>query len=318
MAPAQDSLSCQGRKAANRGLQYFEEGSIGENANGSAPESAGTRPAPRVPLLRPDRPPARAQPLEPVPEVQEAQLLRGGKDQGVKTATKERPIVMTIASVRAILGGRKTQTRRVIRPQPPDGFHENGRQLWLTHVGLGTQEEEQEANRDALAADGKRYFGQGCPYGQPGDRLWVRETLRHDPGEAWYYAADTEKIIFRSHDARVAPMLAWAHHNEDKTFCPCIHMPRWASRLTLELLAVRVERLQEISEEDAEAEGAEKAIQITPARVPRGKVGHRTGYGLSFRKGFQEGWDEINAKRGYSWKSNPWVWVLEFRKIEEA
>ena len=144
---------------------------------------------------------------------------------------KERPIIFSGSMVRAILDGRKTQTRRAVKvekgfaitnPEPPPHFYP-------------------------------------CPYGQPGDRLWVRETWK-----------------------------------------PSIHMPRWDSRLTLEIVSVRVERLQDISKEDAESEG----VAIIES-VDHGKQSARGQFAIV--------WESINGHG--SWALNPWVWVIEFKKL---
>jgi len=186
---------------------------------------------------------------------------------------KERPILFSTEMVRAILEGRKTQTRRVIKPKPwlidPHKVEYN---LWE-------------------CGDGKETYLIKCPYGKPGDLLWVRETWglydtqpKDGPGKAllFYRASDGESYELRY-----------------QLWRPSIFMPRWASRITLKIINVRVERLQDISEEDAIKEGA------------------------TFRKGewgeldaFNYIWDSINAKRGYSWDSNPWVWVIEFKRVE--
>lgn len=222
-----------------------------------------------------------------------------------QTATKERAIIFTPESVRAILAGRKTQTRRAIAPQPPEGFFHNGRLLWESlgpepppgpaGFRFGTVDEEEDARRQGLALDGKRTYGQGCPYGQPGDRLWVREQWSVS-GNGVFYRADVEQPETVKY--------AWKGPRS---------MKRKDSRLLLEVTEVRVHPVQEIAEADAEAEGVEKAIEVTPGRVPPGRVGHRTGYGVTFWQGYRELWDSLNAKRGFPWASNPWVWAVKFK-----
>lgn len=177
----------------------------------------------------------------------------------------ERPILFSGAMVRAILDGRKTQTRRLINPQPTmivDGVAR------IPSARRKVSGYDIPANQDARS-----------PYGQPGDRLWVRETVCL-AGSVPFYRADGETFA----------KVRWS---------PAIHMPRTASRLTLEVLEVRVQRLQEIGEEDAVAEGVEM--------VPFG----------SMRGEFHALWDSINAKRA-PWASNPWVWALTFSKVAEA
>lgn len=171
----------------------------------------------------------------------------------------ERPILFNGAMVRAILAGRKTQTRRVMKGDA--------------------------ALLDAILPD----YAARCRYGQPGDRLWVRETLRRW-GSQWvaYDAGNTPTTD---------PNVLWRWRGDR---CPSIHMPRALSRITLEITAVRVERLQDISEADAESEGVDY-IPAAPART-------------SHRAAFAGLWDGINGKT-YPWASNPWVWVVEFKPL---
>lgn len=175
---------------------------------------------------------------------------------------KERPIILSAEMVRAILAGRKTQTRRVITER---------------YQQCLSPEDEPEA------------FLEFCPYGQPGDRLWVRETW------GWFSKqfewGDCRGVSYKADNA-FAPKY--------QTFRPSIHMPRWASRITLEIVSVRVERVQDISEEDAKAEGV---IPLEP----------RTGL---YRCEFERVWDSINAKRGCGWNSNPWVWAIMFKRVQ--
>ena len=186
---------------------------------------------------------------------------------------KERPILFSGAMVRAILGGRKTQTRRVIKPQP--AATERGRP-WCSM-------------EDLLAR---------CPYGQPGDELWVRETFAY---------IDEKHVIYRASEGiEVEEVLGRKLHS----YKPSIHMPRWASRIQLRVTGVRVERVQEITDEDVVAEG----IDIGKAPYPEDQPMLRD-FDVDFETAFRDLWDSINAKRGYSWKSNPWVWVVTFAKI---
>lgn len=183
---------------------------------------------------------------------------------------KERPILFSGPMVRAILEGRKTQTRRVKKPQPID--------LGVIHI-----------------------VGQiKCPYGQPGDRLWVRETFCPD----W-----CDEVIYRADDptGRAARDAGYSHEPKWK---PSIFMPRWASRIDLEVVGIRAERLQEISEDDALAEGCEPGGGACSG--PMDPVEY-DGYTASDE--FAALWDSINAKRGHSWESNPWVWVVEFKRV---
>jgi hypothetical protein len=208
------------------------------------------------------------------------------------TAIKERPIPFTGEMVRAILDGRKAQTRRVVNPQPfPD---ENGDCLVRHPDGR------------PLAWPERAYDGvMPCPYGQPGDRLWVRETWAHDcshcddprcgnPDHVWYAASE-------AHPEQFAGSASWR---------PSSRMPRWASRITLEITEVRAQRVQEISEDDANAEGCGFGCTVKSERFGR--------YMSAGQYAFASLWDSINANRGLGWESNPWVWVIGFRKLERA
>jgi hypothetical protein len=180
---------------------------------------------------------------------------------------KEHPILMSAPMVRAILEGRKTMTRRVVMP--------------AVHL-IAT--DDRHAVTDSY-----------CPYGAPGERLWVRET--------WCcYTPELRNPKYR----------ADRHNDSGWTWRPSIHMPRWASRLTLEVTAVRVERLKEISEEDARAEGVEQC--------EGGYIDAMCGpsQGMEAKQAFDSLWDSINAARGFGWSVNPWVWVVSFRRVEVA
>jgi hypothetical protein len=201
---------------------------------------------------------------------------------------KERPILFRPEMVRAILEGRKTQTRRVVNPQPV------GRILPVPSYS-GDRGIEIAFGPDNRRPDGgPRYWP--SPYGWTRDRLWVREAWRADA-----YAPD-ETIYLADADALTRELLRGA-----VPFKPSIHMPRKRCRLVLDVVDVRVERLQKISEEDARAEGCEYAI-----------AGHGTdGPIKTYRTGYVRLWQEINAARGFGWETDPWVWVVEF-KIAEA
>lgn len=227
------------------------------------------------------------------------------------TVGREKPIIFSGESVRAILAGRKSQTRRVVKPQP--GMEENGdiHFKWATFYanGLtytwdsnGVGGENWQANdhpkedkfTEALKRGPANKF---VPY-RVGDRLWVRETWAPEAGwdPEWFEeTGEKADIVYAADDdSRERCYLA-------KWYSP-IHMRRSASRLTLEVTAVRVERLQEISEADVRAEGIEVV-----------------GYGdypgeFSGKHLFQKAWDAINGKT-YPWSSSPWVWVIEFQPV---
>lgn len=179
---------------------------------------------------------------------------------------KERPILFSGPMVRAILDGRKTQTRRIVKPQPTNDY--------VTFMPLSS--ELVGVTKHGGPIDNRGWLH--CPYGKTGDRLWVRET----------WCPDVEPYTFRYKADGGEPLERWR---------PSIHMPRWASRITLEVVSVRVERLQDISEEDALAEG------IT--LVERG---------TSPVDQFNKLWESINGPG--SWEANPWVWVVSFKRIE--
>ena len=197
------------------------------------------------------------------------------------TAVRERPVIFSGPMVKAILDGRKTQTRRVVKLRPG-----------------------QEIEHGAVFSTTDPFWMIASPYGRKGDRLWVRETfasrLDVDPGE------DAEKArhyaLYRA-DGTSLDDPHWHPYRERWT--PAIHMPRWASRITLEITGVGVEWLAEISEADARAEGFPD-----PAGANR-------GYPDRARYWFRRLWDEINGKRpGCSWAANPRVWVVSFRRVE--
>lgn len=209
---------------------------------------------------------------------------------------KERPIIFSSEMVKAILDGRKTQTRRVLRKQPIDILPMNCPDMWVT---LQTR----DPNHGEVI---------GCRYGIPGDRLWVRETFLPDPpidgwdGDFEWNGCGRPISGVPAHYRKPEHCLfAASWRGTPLTWRPSIFMPRWASRITLEITGVRVERVQEISEADAIAEGT------TPSCV-----GDDLDY-LKYRAGYMTLWDTINAERGFPWKSNPWVWVIEFKNVSE-
>jgi len=188
---------------------------------------------------------------------------------------KEKPILFNSEMVKAVLEGRKTMTRRVVKPQPP---------AWeWTSVP-----EYAEARGLTTKLSNGKYVK--CPYGAVGDQLWVRESFHYTYG----YPANHDPSIWYSADGE--PECGdWSKGK------PSIHMPRWASRIQLEVTGVRVERVQDISVEDCLAEG------IPP---------HVSGMNIVYD--FRDLWDSINGKprkdgTDISWKANPWVWVVEFK-----
>ncbi len=204
----------------------------------------------------------------------------------------ERPILFSAPMVRAILDGMKTMTRRVIIPQPKSvGFGEN---CSVAPYCTGTEWPLAYYERRGSCWNSSPPLQ--CPYGRIGDDLWVRETFYND----LIGGKDPSHIYYRADGTccEMIPECQCADVGKSK-WTPSIYMPRWASRLTLEVTAVRVQRLQQISEEDALAEGIDredlKLCHVTPENC------------------FKKLWNSINGKRkGCSWEANPFVWVVEF------
>ncbi|MCM7629802.1 hypothetical protein M8S46_14725 [Enterobacter hormaechei] len=204
---------------------------------------------------------------------------------------KEHGMIFNGEMVRAILDGRKTQTRRVMKVQPSDGFHptHNGYDLdlnahWYTPGVVDKNGYLQPAKKDVFGVADENE-GYACPFGAVGDRIWVRETFSPVPDHeepagcsAILYAADGN-----------GPYGKWV---------PSIHMPRWASRITLEITGVRVERLNSISDSDASKEGCCIADMES---------------GDCLSDVFARLWTSIYGDE--SWKVNPWVWVIEFKVV---
>ena len=213
---------------------------------------------------------------------------------------KKRPIIFSGPMVRALLNGTKTQTRRVVKPQPTECGLE-----WATACGGDFAAwHDPGLMLDEHSEDGGP-CQRVCPYGQPGDRLWVRETWQMAGGNTgyWYAATDSQA------DDGGPPVSRWA---------PSIYMPRAASRITLEVTGVRVERLQHISEADALSEGIE--------RLTYGGLATYRNYSItddlaevspmleSQIDSYRTLWESINGPE--SWTKNPWVWVVEFKQVE--
>lgn len=200
----------------------------------------------------------------------------------------ERPILFNGVMVRAILAGRKTQTRRAVKPQPH--IDACGNFCW-DGWNYGQDIEGRPLSKSLAAQIPSSRTGRvHCPYGKVGDRLWVRETWG-----TWDQGFDTAEesgfTVYRADDERPEP----------KRWRPSIHMPRWACRLVLEITNVRVERLQKISEPNCEAEGA------------TGGHGSIPGYGYAATP--KEHFEHIWTSTGGDWDANPWVWVIEFKRV---
>ena len=213
-------------------------------------------------------------------------------------ATTERPILFSGEMVRAILEGRKTQTRRVVVPtQSKPRVAPLRMEPWI----IDGEQQEDDYGAPAWAGFHPEYWGEAkwftCPYGQVGDRLWVRETWRPC---AVPQCSDTAICVeYRESDYCKLGHLSTLNRTGWR---PSIFMPRWASRITLEITGVRVERVQETTTSDIVAEG------VLPDTRYLGSANR-------YRHAFIDLWDDINAKRGYGWASNPWVWVVEFKKV---
>lgn len=214
---------------------------------------------------------------------------------------KERPILFSAPMVRALLAGTKTQTRRVVkaRKDPDYGCHMSPGEI------AGDEHPERL-----------------CPHGKPGDRLWVRETWYCDDYRVQrgpYLKPDDMDVA----EARSDGTLCYAADNrrpyeaEQPVWKPSIHMPRWASRITLQVTGVRAERLQDISAADAWAEGIPGAPPLG-VHIERMDEWVRWSDGVMRddpRSAYRALWEHINGPG--SWDANPWVWVLEFRRGDE-
>jgi len=185
----------------------------------------------------------------------------------------ERPILFSGEMVRALLEGRKMQTRRIIKPQPD------------------IADPELEKVLPAAWEDG--FIDVECPYGIIGDRLWVRET----------FCEFLDDYIYKA-DEKLPPYHKWK---------PSIHMPRTACRIALEITGVRIERLQDISEDDALAEGIFKSTYDNYFHSTLHPVKGTYQCWVSARQAFEMLWKSINGVN--SWEENPWVWVIEFRRV---
>jgi len=230
---------------------------------------------------------------------------------------KERPILMQSDNVKAILEDRKTQTRRIVKKAIHEFKSSEGLFREIAGAVLPALESGWVAwypgNSEGLADFTKLQYKTGflCPYGQVGSRLWLRET--------WYQDISGGLVCYKA-DYPVGDK-DWPPSNTAGKIKPSIFMPRWASRITLEITAVRVERLQEITYLDARAEGILTFDRDNPDPTNGGMGYNRGKAGLPMRyestAAFMDLWDSLNAKRGYGWDFNPWVWVIEFKRIDK-
>jgi hypothetical protein len=216
--------------------------------------------------------------------------------------TKERPIIFSAESVRAILEGRKTQTRRVVRPQP------NDQPRYVADVAA-----EEGWYVPHSFGDIKIYDPLKCPHGRPGDFLWVREKFRltdfsfiDDDWNASVQYADLSLGVRKHYLER---------GGDEKTgWRSPTHMPRWASRIALEIKDVRVERLQSMRNEDFLREG----IRSEACNICVHYGGSGCEHCGTLYRPFLELWDKLNKKRGCGWNMNPWVFVVSFKAIKNA
>lgn len=207
----------------------------------------------------------------------------------------ERPILFSAPMVRAILAGTKTQTRRIVRGVPSDELVSAFGTEWVYRSDPETLKKVR------------------CPYGVAGDRLWVRET--------WAPAGCTrcDELPPEAQSARECTCKTAVYRADDGaravTWRPSIYMPRWASRIALEVVSVRAERLHAITEDDAHAEGVialDGSLDEAALCVRAKTLG---GCAEDARTWFAELWDRINGDRA-AWASNPWVWVVSFKRAE--
>lgn len=235
----------------------------------------------------------------------------------LKTSVKERPILFSGPMVRAILDGRKTQTRRIVNPQPSA----ETKAWWScvsssekSFVGKWTPRDSKhvKSNPKATGASVR------CPYGDFGDRLWVRESMRgiidtkchaDESMPVSAYVADG------AHSWSGSYRTPWQY---SRTAMPSIHMPRRLSRITLEITRVSVERLNEISESDAIAEGIESEQHRFLGMHFKcyGELERLNQWTVNPKWSYETLWESINGSD--SWAVNPWVWVIEFKRVASA
>lgn len=203
---------------------------------------------------------------------------------------KERGMIFNAEMVRAILDGRKTQTRRIMKKQPEPSKAREGDFYFPCDKMQSMAHVSDFIPGNSMIPDAHEFFSKCCPFGEVGDRIWVRETWAR-----YNIDQDSHDMAYRATTPEDWP--------EEGRWRPSIHMPRWASRITLEITGVRVERLASVSDDDAGKEG----YPADPAP-----------YGGSMDKWlwFRQLWDSIYPDQ--SFKHNPWVWVITFRRIEDG
>lgn len=218
---------------------------------------------------------------------------------------KERPILFSGSMVRALLAGTKTQTRRICKPAMAHS---------LSHVvEVPDPQERGQVYNGTTFGDEEGSIQFTSPYGGVRDRLWVRESH-------WWFKDECDHETGYYPPALTADDVEYRADGESKRhgWRPSIHMPRWASRILLEITAVRVERLQDISDTDAIAEGIERDVRLDPAGTCHWRVyGAEQGMGTNLPgASYLSLWEQINGPG--SWLLNPWVWVVEFKRVQQA
>ncbi len=250
---------------------------------------------------------------------------------------KERPILMNSAMVRATVAGTKTQTRRIIKLPPAPAALGEWQASTIGGENGGRTAAGNEVPLQAVIWHTRTGKTLSCPHGQPGDRLWVRETWYCDhfevqKGPYLEVPEARELLVYRADNER-------PYEAEQPVWRPSIHMPRWASRILLEIVSVRVERLNDCSEADAKAEGV---MQLDGDDSQRPEVRTKNGWqlcptcagtglrstlgaggGVNFDvdcsdcdthlKLYRHLWEAINGAG--SWDASPWVWVIEFKRV---
>lgn len=216
---------------------------------------------------------------------------------------KERPVIFNAEMVRAILDGRKTQTRRVMKVQPSPEFTPMNMAMetdynahWYT-PGVVDKDGYLQPAKHQVFGVASEDEGYSCPFGQPGDKLWVREAFR-----VHSRATDVATLVYRAsvrnswtEQTHRVPVAVCNKPATPEKWTPSIHMPRWASRITLEITGVRVERLKDIRASDALDEG----IQHMTMNCPRHE--------------FFQLWNSIYGDMAH--ETNPWLWVITFRRV---
>ncbi|MCA6941361.1 hypothetical protein LF927_09205 [Pectobacterium polaris] len=222
---------------------------------------------------------------------------------------KETGIIFNGEMVRSIIDGSKTQTRRAVTFKPREkGLNLNFTGLQLGHYCTGVPSSGYVLrSRGGMGCWNDRTHPAKCPYGEVGDRLWVREAFR-----VMGKATDVARLMYKASErnsftesTRTVPVDVCTKQSSQK-WTPSIHMPRWASRILLEITDVRVERLNSISESDALAEGFTSTVQLTESGDDY------TGSYPSEK--FSNTWQSIYGRE--SWDANPWVWVIVFKHIK--